>query len=227
MSQSAFPAMQRMIQLRHPLGSRTRQPERRNPGMSRRNSAADDGRCWEVGSGRSNTWLPGIRTEWLSGLGLCVTFRSRQPWKIWTESLVTRTHHKVLNVTAGWTYLNLKPCQNQKEHRPESCWKGMWSLCRLPQTQGGCFGTRMKSTSSRWSQAELPERPVSRRRSRTKHERDVEKRVRAQRDTFLVQEDQELPEGGTQGDQENGDGDSWHDRDIIFWRKWPTICGKK
>ena len=56
-------------------------------------------------------------------------------------------------------YLSLKPCQNQKsiaplQHpmgvvpfieqctSPEPCWRGMWSLCRLPQTQGGCFGTR-------------------------------------------------------------------------------------
>ena len=109
----------------------------------------------EVGLRRSNTWLPGSRTDWLSGLGLCVTFRSRQPWQIWTESLVTRTPRKVFNVTAGWTYLDLKQCQNQRSIDPlqhpirvvpilEQCtdlWH-RWSLWRLPQTHGGCFSTR-------------------------------------------------------------------------------------
>ena len=56
-----------------------------------------EGTGWEVALRRSNTWFPGSRTEWLSGLGLCVTFRSRQPWKIWKDSLVTRTPRKVFN----------------------------------------------------------------------------------------------------------------------------------
>ena len=78
----------------------------------------------------------------MSGLGLCVTFRSRQPWKIWTEPPVTHTPRKAFNVTAGWTYPDLKQCQNQKSiaplqnpirvvpfleqcSSPEPCWKGM------------------------------------------------------------------------------------------------------
>ena len=55
----------------------------------------------------------------LSGLGPCVTFRSPQPSKIWDRTIGhPRAPQCVPRYTAGWTCLDLKPCQNPESIAP-------------------------------------------------------------------------------------------------------------
>ena len=155
------------------------------------------------------------------------TWAVRDYQKIWKESVVTRTLHKVFKVTAGWTCLDLKLYHPTRVvlcvHHQSNAGK-TWVFRADANDAAPCDVARLLAQVATlqiaagvwrlfWHRVrgpvqsgagELPQGLENRRRSRTTHEDTRETSESSEKGHVHGQADEESPGSGTQGDQEMG-----------------------